>query len=134
MTANSTEQQPSRAAAVRHVVDVLRWCVTGRWRSSVLGYAASGQSRARQYTARWRALAGALAGLWRPEGAPVDVEWVLGREAGGWALRRLQQAGPPAFFTTDVPADDQNAAFDWASRITPDVEHRAIHYVGPPPS
>lgn len=133
MTANSTEQ-PSRAAALWHAVDVLRWCVTGRWRSGVLGYADGERQRLARYAARWRALPGALAGLWRPQSTPAADEWVLGREAGGWALRRLQESGAPTFFTTDVPLDDQNAAFDWARVVTPDVDQKRISYAGPPPA
>ncbi|WP_349447368.1 hypothetical protein [Nonomuraea sp. B19D2] len=71
----------------------------------------------------------------RPRREPVADEWVLTRETGGWALRSEgRESGAPAYFTADVPADDQNEAFDWAYDVTPDVEQKAIHYVGPPPT
>ncbi|MEU6714333.1 hypothetical protein ABZ897_22940 [Nonomuraea sp. NPDC046802] len=112
---------------------MLRLCLTGTTRKGVLDYAGGGQRFGRR-AARWRALPGALAGLWRPEDDPVADEWALGREAGGWALRRFQEpGGAPVYFTIDIPADDQNAAFDWAEEVTPPADRRAIHYVGPPP-
>jgi len=134
MTASSAEQHPARAAALRHALDMLRWCVTGRPRKGVLGYAAIERRGLARYAARWRALPGALAGLWRPASNPAADEWVLSQESGGWALRRPQESGPPAYFTADVPAGDQNAAFDWAQEVTPDADQRAIHYAGRAPN
>lgn len=134
MTARSTEQRSSRAAAVRHVLDVLQLCLTGRQREGVLGYADGGRHGRGLHAARWRALPSALAGLWNPQGCPAADEWVLSREAGGWALRRHgEPVGRPVYFTTSVPADDQNAAFNWAEEVTPAAGQRAIHYAGTPP-
>lgn len=131
MTADSTDLR----AALRHAVDVLRWCLLGRHRKGVLGYASSesGRSCLARYAFRWKSLPRAVAALWRPRPGTESVadEWVLAREGGGWAVRREQ--GPPAYFTADIPADDQNAAFDWAREITPDADEKAIHYVGPLP-
>ncbi|MFB4275686.1 hypothetical protein ACBJ59_10375 [Nonomuraea sp. MTCD27] len=59
------------------------------------------------------------------------AHWVLAREAGGWAVRRAGDGGPPAYFTTDIPMDDQNAAFDWAGDVTPEVDRKRISYGAP---
>ncbi|MEV0352078.1 hypothetical protein AB0H88_40470 [Nonomuraea sp. NPDC050680] len=116
---------------------MLRLCLLRRSRKGVLGYASSGTGRGGPalYASRWKSLLRAVAEIWRPRihPAPAADEWVLAREADGWALRSEGDIGPAVYFTTDIPADDQNAAFDWARRVTPDVAQKAIHYVGPPP-
>ena len=89
------------------------------------------------YASRWRALPQAVAQVLRPTPEPAlgtAAEWVLTRESGGWAVRPSGALdGAPAYFTADIPADDQNAAFDWAREITPTADQKAIHYMGPPP-
>jgi hypothetical protein len=116
---------------------VLRLCLLGRPRKGVLGYAPSGTGRGglALYASRWKSLLRAVAEIWRPriDTAPAADQWVLSREADGWVLRPEGEIGPAVYFTTDIPTDDQNAAFDWAGRVTPDVAQKAIHYVGPPP-
>ncbi|MEV4284614.1 hypothetical protein AB0K40_03860 [Nonomuraea bangladeshensis] len=134
MTATPAEPRPRRAA-LDDLVDALRLAVTGRPRRGVLGFApAAGRP---MMLARWRAAARAAARVVRPPtpARPKAVaEWVLTREAGGWAVRPSGDEGPPAYFTTAVPSDDQNAAFDWAGDVTPDTTLRRISYTGPPPS
>lgn len=59
---------------------------------------------------------------------------MLTRENGGWAVRPAGGNGPPTYFTTGIPTDDQNAAFDWTGDVTPAVDRKRISYGGPPPS
>ncbi|WP_433514407.1 hypothetical protein ACQP2T_01540 [Nonomuraea sp. CA-143628] len=107
---------------------MLRLCLPAPDRKGVLGYASSGTERRGPalYASRWKSLLRAVAEIWRPriDPAPGVAEWVLTREADGWALRLEGEIGPAAYFTTD----EENAAFDWARRV-----QKAIHYVGPPP-
>ncbi|MFG1681271.1 hypothetical protein ACGFNP_13985 [Nonomuraea sp. NPDC049269] len=82
------------------------------------------------YASRWRALPEAVARALRPTPEPAlgtAAEWVLARESGGWAVRPGGALdGAPTYFTADIPADDQNAAFDWAREITPTADQKAI--------
>lgn len=132
MTATPAEP-PGRRAALRHIGDVLRLCLTGRPRRSVLGYASAGGHHAA--LARWRALPSALAQILRLTCDPDRAaEWVLTRERGGWAVRPAAALdGPAVYATSGIPADDQNAAFDWASEVTPDTPRKGVRYAGPPP-
>lgn len=139
MSADLAEGQSVRRAAVRHAMDVLRLCILGRPRDGVLGFASSGTAGRGPlvvHVSRWKALPPALAGILRPAPEPASVaEWVLTREAGGWAVRPSgAPGGEPSYFTAAIPADDQNAAFDWASDVTPEVDRKAVHYSGPTPT
>lgn len=134
MSAEATEPQASRRAALQHVADVLRLCLTGRPRRGVLGFASGRGSRTAW--ARWRALPSAIGQVIRPRREqPVVAEWLLAREAGGWAVRSAASPdAAPAYFTAAIGVDDQNAAFDWAAEVTPGVDRKRISYVGPPPA
>jgi hypothetical protein len=136
MTAAPVEPHGRRAALGR-LVDVLYLCLAGRPRRDVLGYAPSGHIGPARHAARWRALFSAVTRVVRPAphaAPPTIAHWTLTREDGGWALRPARSGGPPTHFTADVPADDQNAAFDWAGDVTPDVDRKRISYAGPPPA
>lgn len=129
-----TATRVDRRAALQHLADVLRLAVLGRPRPGVLGYASASGGTG---LARWRALPQALARIVRPRPAPELpplVQWVLTREDGGWAVRPAGISGPPAYYTDAIPAGDQNAAFDWAGDVTPDVERKRISYGGPSPA